>query len=301
MNTARDLSDKMNWPNLGQSDDIAGAGRQFVQTNTVIGKVAFLLLVVLIFIVLLRIGLTLLSWALSPKRDVVILPGMVDATETQHISVDPTVKGSIPIQRSVDEDKGLEFTWSTWVFVKEPTTSNQPFHIFNKGSGVMSGGYAEPNNAPGMYLEYNSGDEGNGTKNGSMTLKVKMNTYASKDEAIDIPYFPTRKWVSIIMTCNGRVINVYINGTLAQRKELKGVPKQNYGDIYVAMNGGFNGNISDLRYYDQELSNFMINYLVLMGPNKKVIGKMIGDSGTSYMSSKWFFSGNEDAYNPDAI
>ena len=100
------------------------------------------------------------------------------------------------------------------------------------------------------------------------------------------------------MTCRGRVVNVYINGTLAQRKELLGVPKQNYDDIHVAMNGGFNGNISDLRYYDEELSNFMINYLVMLGPNKKVIGKMIGDSKTSYMSSKWFFGETEDAYNP---
>lgn len=300
------VTNRMNWPGMGESGGMTGMGREFMQTNTIIGKVAFLLMVVLVFIILLRIGLMILSWTLSPKGSVVILPGMIDAQELQHISVDPTVKGSIPISRSVDEDKGLEFTWSTWVFVKEPTSaSGAPQHIFNKGSD-MSGainGYAEPNNAPGMYLTYNKdgsvpGEDDVGL-NHSLTLKIKMNSFVNKNEEINIPYFPSRKWASIIMTCNGRVVNVYINGTLAQRKELMGVPKQNYGDIYVANGGGFPGNISDLRYYDHELSNFMINYLVMMGPNKKVIGKMMGDKNSSYLSSKWFFSGNEDAYNPE--
>lgn len=302
MDKLNNLSDKMNWPNFGQSNDVLGAGKQFVQTNTVIGKVAFLLLVVLIFIILLRIGLIVLSWAISPQGDVVILPGMMDAQEPIHISVNPNLKDSIPIKRSVDEDKGIEFTWSTWVYINQPHRNDgDVFHIFNKGSRERDDyGYATPNNAPGMYLEYSRSGVGDGsgdTKNGNYTLRVKMNTFTNPNETVEIPYFPTRKWVSIIMTCNGRVINVYINGNLTQRKELNGIPKQNYGDIYIASNGGFKGQISDLRYYDQELSNFMINYLVLMGPNKKVIGKMIADSGSSYMSSKWYFAGNGDAYN----
>lgn len=301
------LTERMNWPGIGESGNGTGMGREFMQTNTIIGKVAFLLMVVLVFIILLRLGLMVLSWAISPKGNVVVLPGMIDATEFQHISVDPTVKGSIPINRSVDEDKGLEFTWSTWIFVKDPV-ERDPKHIFNKGSD-MSGshnGFAEPNNAPGMYLTYDKtstmiGDDNDGATGGlnnSMTLTIRMNSFVDKNEEIKIPYLPSRKWVSIIMTCHGRIVNVYINGTLAQRRELRGVPKQNYGDIYIANNGGFPGNISDLRYYDYELSNFMINYLILMGPNKKVIGKMIGDKNSSYLSSKWFFSGNEDAYNP---
>jgi hypothetical protein len=303
------MTERMNWPGMGESGTGMGMGRDFMQTNTIIGKVAFLLMVVLVFIILLRLGLMLLSWAISPKGSVVILPGMIDATEFNHISVDPTVKGSIPINRSVDEDKGLEFTWSTWIFVKDPTESTVAKHIFNKGSDMSNGtdsGIAEPNNAPGMYLTYDTtstisdvgSNGGTGGLNNSMTLTIRMNSFVDKNEEIKIPYLPSRKWVSIIMTCYGRIVNVYINGTLAQRRELRGVPKQNYGDIYVANNGGFGGNISDLRYYDYELSNFMINYLVLMGPNKKVIGKMIGDKNSSYLSSKWFFSGNEDAYYP---
>jgi hypothetical protein len=305
MDALNRVTDHMNWPGVGQSETMSGMGREFMQTNTVIGKVAFLLLVVLVFIILLRLGLMFLSWVISPKGSVVILPGMIDAQELQHISVDPTVKGSIPINRSVNEDKGLEFTWSTWVFVKEPVSaSGMAQHIFNKGSD-MSGsidGFADPNNAPGMYLTYDkTAVTDSGGLNHSLTLTILMNSFIDKNEKIVIPYFPSRKWVSIIMTCNGRVINVFINGTLAQRRELKGVPKQNYGDIYVANNGGFPGNISDLRYYDHELSNFMINYLVLMGPNKKVIGKMMGEKNSSYLSSKWFFSGNEDSYNPGSI
>ena len=49
-------------------------------------------------------------------------------------------------------------------------------------------------------------------------------------------------------------LDVYINGSIIKSHHLHGVPKQNYGDVYIAPNGGFAGYISNLWYYNYALS-----------------------------------------------
>lgn len=290
------------WPQMGSTNDNMNAGAEFVKSNSVVGKIAFLLLVVLVFVIVLRFGTMMLAWAVTPSGKVVLIDGLVPAKDLIHIHQNPNVKGSKPINRSVDEDKGVEFTWSVWVFVDgDDEDRSRAHHIFHKGNAGLDGttGYNKPNNAPGMYLKYATSTKDNVSTNDRIDLDIRMNTFANQNESIVIQYIPVRKWVSIIFTCDGNFVNVYINGTLARRHELSGVPRQNYGDVYACMGGGFAGQISDLRYYDHEMSNFMINYTYMLGPNRKVVGKMLGDTSTSYLSSRWFFAGNEDAYNPE--
>ena len=54
-------------------------------------------------------------------------------------------------------------------------------------------------------------------------------------------------------------MDVYINGTIALRHIFNSVPKQNYGNVYVNMNNGFNGLLSDLWYHDYALSGTQID------------------------------------------
>ena len=54
------------------------------------------------------------------------------------------------------------------------------------------------------------------------------------------------KWVNVIVRVIQHQVDVYINGNLAKRHILKGVPKQNYGDVYVSLNGGFSGKTSEV-------------------------------------------------------
>jgi hypothetical protein len=68
------------------------------------------------------------------------------------------------------------------------------------------------------------------------------------------------------------------------------MPKQNYGDVYVAMNGGFDGNISNLWYYNYALGTTAIQNLVKKGPNTKMIGTTgLNDNTYDYLSIRWFF------------
>ena len=71
------------------------------------------------------------------------------------------------------------------------------------------------------------------------------------------------------------------------------------GDVYVAMNGGFDGYISNLWYYNYSLGTAAIQRIVDNGPNLKMIGSNgVGDKMRDYLSLRWFFYGAGDSYNP---
>lgn len=128
-----------------------------------------------------------------------------------------------------------------------------------------------------------------------MTLKVAMNKYNKSGggtmDVIDIESIPVRKWICLIIKVRNSTVDLYINGQLTKRQVLKGVPYQNYGNVYVAQNGGFAGNISDLQYYNYAIGTSELQEIVNRGPNLKS-----GDSSLTtipkYLSSKWYFDVN---------
>ena len=75
--------------------------------------------------------------------------------------------------------------------------------------------------------------------------------------------------------------------------------KQNYGNVFIAMNGGFSGYISNLWYYDYALGTSAIYRLIKDGPNTKSVGSnSLNSNTTNYLSTRWFFAGNGDEFNP---
>ena len=57
------------------------------------------------------------------------------------------------------------------------------------------------------------------------------------------------------------------------------------------INGGFNGNLSSLRYYNTALGTRAIQNIVSDGPNLTVLGSSGGAPSTmDYLSMRWFFS-----------
>jgi hypothetical protein len=113
------------------------------------------------------------------------------------------------------------------------------------------------------------------------------------------------KWINVLIRCQNTTLDVYINGTITKSHELNGVPKQNYGNVYVAMNGGFSGYISNLWYYNYALGATDISNLVTKGPNTTVVSSgsssgtdSISLSNPNYLSLRWFFFGAGDQFNP---
>jgi hypothetical protein len=265
--------------------------RDFLESNSLVAKFAFLILVVFGFIILLRVGISVVAYFLKPNSSPHLMDGMVDATQTIVYPQDPSNNGAVTIYRSVNATEGVEFTWSVWLFINNLYTTNSGIykHVFSKGnSNLQENGLIYPNNAPGLYIAPNTN-----------TLVVMMNTFNVINEEILIPDIPISKWVNVIIRCQNTTLDVYINGTIARSINLVGVPKQNFGDVYVAMNGGFNGYISNLWYYNYALGTAAIQRISTSGPNTKLIGTNgISSKMFDYLSLRWFFYGAGDAYNP---
>jgi hypothetical protein len=264
--------------------------KDFLQSDSLVAKFAFLLLVIFGFMILLRVGIFLISWLLSSTDSPHLINGMVDATQMLIIPQDPASKGSVPIYRSNNENKGIEFTWSVWIYIEKFEQGTYK-HIFHKGnSDLASTGLNFPNNAPGLYLAPNTN-----------ALVVMMNTFNVINEEIVIPNIPMNKWVNVIIRCQNTTLDVYINGTITRSVNLIGVPKQNYGDVYVAMNGGFDGNISNLWYYNYALGTAEIQSISKSGANTKIVNNgSMNLKNPNYLSLRWFFYGAGDMFNPSA-
>ena len=126
-----------------------------------------------------------------------------------------------------------------------------------------------------------------------------MNTFNVINERITIPNIPLNKWLNVIIRCENTNLDIYINGFVAKSHVLSGVPKQNYGDVYLGMNGGFSGYISNLWYYNYALGVSAIQKIVQKGPNTTLVGSG-GKMGknNNYLSLRWYFYGEGDQYNP---
>ena len=262
-----------------------GNMKDFVESNTLVAKLSFLLLVIFIFVLVLRLGISLITWMLSPSDSPHLITGMVDAKQLLIFTQDPESSSSKTIARSVNANDGIEFTWSVWIYIDDLEYGKGKYkHIFSKGnSDVQDNGLIFPNNAPGLYISPFKND-----------LVVIMNTHNVINEEVIINDIPLNKWVNVIIRCQNDVLDVYINGTITRSIKLNGVPKQNYGDVYVAMNGGFSGNISNLWYYNYALGTTAIQSLSRQGPNLKFTGNTAFNIlNPNYLSLRWYFYGQD--------
>jgi hypothetical protein len=272
-------------PSLNEfgSPTIVGGSKSFLDSNSYVAKTAFLILTVIIFVYVLRLCIAVIGWLFSPNSSPYLVNGLIDANVGNLIiPQDPADSSAVPILRSVNDEVGIAFTWSVWLYIKQhnkvSTTAYR--HVFNKGSSTPNNGIMTPNNGPGLYLNSDY------TK-----LRVVMSTFSQSNNSIEIDNIPINKWFNVIIRVENTVLDVFMNGDLAQRMPLNSVPFQNYGDVNVAINGGFNGNVSSLRYYNTALGTRDIQNVLNAGPNLKTIGASGGAPGMmDYLSMRWFFS-----------
>jgi hypothetical protein len=265
--------------------------QSFSDSNGLVTRFSFLFMIVVAFIILLRVGISMVTYFFKPSDSPLLINGMIDAKQQRTITQDPTNPASITIGRSDNAIDGIEFSWSVWIYINNLDYKNEQYrHIFHKGNKDLTKKYPDdkgvvglnfPNNAPGLYIAP-----------GTNKLVVMMNTFDVINEEIDIPNIPINKWVNVILRCRNTFLDVYVNGTITRSVELTGVPKQNYGDVFVALNGGFDGYISNLQYYNYSLGTTGINKVVSNGPNLNMVASdnSIGltTKNVKYLATRWF-------------
>ena len=249
--------------NFEKGQGVEGS-KSFLKSNSLLAKLAFIILVVIVFFLLLKLGIFILGLIFQPNKNPILIDGMIDAKHSMVIPQDPKKSNSIPIMRSKNKEDGIEFTWSTWLYVDDFNYKNDQYrHIFHKGNDNMHYdgdqiGLNFPNNSPGLYLAPHTNE-----------LLVIMNSFKTIKEEIKIKNIPAKKWIHVVIRCRQKNVDVFVNGKLVRRHVLDGVPKQNYGDVFVSLNGGFDGYTSSLRYYNYAINLREINSLVNSGPNIK--------------------------------
>ena len=255
-NTAQDLvnSKPTGVFNKFRDNKIVDGAKDFLNSNSLVAKVVFILLVLIVFIMLLRMMAQVLHTLFAPSRTPVLINGLITGKKAVVISQDPKVTGSKVLLKSDNEDGGIEFTYSCWIMVGEDNFHSfkpgQVKHIFHKGHNGFDGdGFASVNNSPGLYIH--------GSEN---KLIVKMTTFKQSGgssaitETIEVPDIPVEKWMSVIIRVENRYLDVYVNGSIVARHELQSVPKQNDAPVYINQNQGFSGNLSALRYYNYAIT-----------------------------------------------
>lgn len=284
-------------------DSTTEASSGFLQSNSLFAKFAFVILIVIVFIFILSLGILLLEYFLSPSENPFVVRGMLDGNDGLTVPQNPADSDAVTIKRSNNEDDGMEFTWSIWIYVNELQSDDQYQmfqHIFNKGNDSYDvNGVANVSNGPGLYIKQKVNTDADNLPN-TLSLFVIMDsknglnletTGYNQENTKEINDIPIKKWVNVIIRMKNTLCEVYINGVVSGRLQYTEAPLQNYYDVNVCKNGGINGKISNLRYYNKALTIFEINDIVTTGPDLNTYNFDRNKLKTyNYLSSLWYTS-----------
>ncbi len=289
--------------NMGSNiNKINSYTKEFAEKNSTISKFVFIIFLFIMFGLLFRLGLYILTLFLMPEKNPIIFNGMLETNKLTKFHVNPNSSNPTPILRSINEHQGMEFTWSFWINLADVQDINQgehiPKRIFSKGESLDNDEKWDALNSPGVYMF-----RGPNSNMGLNTLCVVFETYEKltdesmkpqKPTKIYVENIPLKKWIHVVIRVQSRTIDIYINSILTKRENLKDVIRQNYGDIYVGGNGikynfqGAVGYISNLRYFNHAIGNNKIQDILHAGPNTKLISDDMTKTKPPYFSLNWY-------------
>lgn len=255
-------------------------------------NVKSVLIYLVVFIVILAIGYYLFNTVYGEyEATVQSEPWLVEYTKTASSQL--VIPGS-KIRRSVDGKYGIEFSYTTWLYLDEWEDNSRYFaidendrrvqlsHVLHKGDVL-----ANPNQAPGIWLQRVGND---------LRVVFKINTFHTYEdcqgeacylEKCSVGNIPLNKWFHISLVVINKNVDVYVNGFLKKRCLLKGVPRQNDGDVYLNSFGGFRGFLSRARYFNYALPVWKIEQILKDGPSK-YFGPDLSKVVPPYLSNNWW-------------
>lgn len=206
-------------------------------------------------------------------------PWLVQTTKGAN---ETTLVSSQKIPQSSGGQYGMEFSYSMWMFISQWTDNSQwtganagLHHVLSKGDDQAA------LQAPGIWLAPKTNK-----------LIIKMNTYNTEApvETCGIDNIPVKKWVHVSVVVMNRYLDVYINGHLKKRCILRGLPRQNFGNVFINARGGFDGYMSRVRYFAYALPLWKIDQLVADGPSDAPPADL--SVRPPYLDSRWWLTSN---------
>ena len=80
-------------------------------------------------------------------------------------------------------------------------------------------------------------------------------------EYVDIDDIGIKQWVNILLTVDGKVLEVYKNGKLEKTFTLKSEPGKNAETLFVNFNKGFTGYIKNLEIIPKKVDPFIADQI----------------------------------------
>jgi hypothetical protein len=283
-------------------------------SSSIVSKVIFALMVVIVSVLIFRVGIFFLSWIYAPDTQPLLVEGLLSGQTALVIPQDASIADGVRILRSNNQTTGMEFTYSIWLNISDVNTDiGVCQHVFNKGTlrsreslqrARMPDGIIKPvgdalavMDSPGLYITRSAVKSSTGVENADMGSQAKllvcMTTVDNALATVPIDNIPLKKWIHVIIRMQNTVMDVYVNGSVVKRQVfLDTIPMQSFGDIHICQQGGFSGNISNLQYFDNALSIFAIQTIVSSGPNmtaarqERTSGR-VGNSNF-FLASDWY-------------
>ena len=233
-------------------------------------KVVFyiLLFIVLLYVLRYLFGYGDSGYYSSPF----LLEGSKNARHALNLSQDPESTNYVPILRSDNQD-GIEFSYQFWFLIEDFSYNSGKWkHMFHKGNAS-----SYPNRAPGVWIHPNTN-----------SIRVYMNTQEKILEYVDVKNIPLRKWVHMAIVLRNKELDIYVNGYLKSKKVLDSLPRQNDGDFWINMYGGFDGYMSKIRYFNHAVDFTTIDNNIRDGPSSA--NCIDTNELPPYLDDNWWYS-----------
>ena len=264
---------------------VMNASNDFLQSNGLFAKFAFIILVFILFLFFFKIGISIIGYFSQPSTSPYVIKGSLNGNSAITVPQDPSIAKSVAITRSNNARTGMEFTWSVWLYLQISANQTPKYRtIFVKGANTFDSDGINLVNGPGMYATM--------ATDGIGLLNICMDDINNGRADIEINNIPLNKWVHIAYRLQNTILDVYVNGSIRKRLQMQAVPKQNFYDVLVAANNGFQGNLSNLQYFNRALNVFEINNIVMFGPNLTQNAQSTNPGAAtgnySYLSTSWY-------------
>jgi hypothetical protein len=158
---------------------------------------------------------------------------------------------------SIPSGVTYNFTYSIWVYIDDWSYNyGSEKVIFTKGD------------SPKVSLGANEND-----LNVSMKLDGGDNTFMC-----GLPNVPLQRWTSIIITLNGRSMDLYLNGKLTRTCLLKDVPSiDTTSNLLLTPNGGFSGYTTNFKYWADTVNPQQAWNIYKSGPGGNIFSNFLGN------------------------
>ncbi len=158
---------------------------------------------------------------------------------------------------SIPSGVTYNFTYSIWVYIDDWSYNyGSEKVIFTKGD------------SPKVSLGANEND-----LSVSMKLDSGDNTFMC-----GLPNVPLQRWTNIIITLNGRSMDLYLNGKLTRTCLLKDVPKiDTTSNLLLTPNGGFSGYTTNFKYWADTINPQQAWNIYKSGPGGNIFSNFLGN------------------------